>query len=134
VQVDLQRLRLLADQVEQARVRVRADDKRRTPAELEALVLADAVALRIRHVEHDGDIRLGAPCDGLPAAERHLFLHGGGGEHVPLMGAALKLVKDLRDGGERGAVVHCLDRKSTRLNSSHVKISYAVFCLKKKNK
>src|SRR5690606_41484521 len=29
---------------------------------------------------------------------------------------------------ERGG----LDRKSTRLNSSHVKISYAVFCLKKK--
>src|SRR5690349_22860544 len=25
------------------------------------------------------------------------------------------------------------DRKSTRLNSSHVEISYAVFCLKKKN-
>src|SRR5690606_41922724 len=31
---------------------------------------------------------------------------------------------------DRGAAV---DRKSTRLNSSHVKISYAVFCLKKKN-
>src|SRR5207249_8125174 len=31
----------------------------------------------------------------------------------------------LRDAG--------LDRKSTRLNSSHVSISYAVFCLKKKN-
>src|SRR5690606_39718247 len=28
--------------------------------------------------------------------------------------------------------LHRLDRKSTRLNSSHVKISYAVFCLKKK--
>src|SRR5689334_23622938 len=27
-----------------------------------------------------------------------------------------------------------LDRKSTRLNSSHSSISYAVFCLKKKNK
>src|SRR5690242_21411414 len=27
-----------------------------------------------------------------------------------------------------------LDRKSTRLNSSHMSISYAVFCLKKKNK
>src|SRR5690349_22386810 len=26
------------------------------------------------------------------------------------------------------------DRKSTRLNSSHVEISYAVFCLKKKNR
>src|SRR5215475_15565196 len=30
--------------------------------------------------------------------------------------------------------VRCRDRKSTRLNSSHVKISYAVFCLKKKKK
>src|SRR5688500_19882654 len=31
--------------------------------------------------------------------------------------------------------VHCVeDRKSTRLNSSHLVISYAVFCLKKKNK
>src|SRR2546421_5536247 len=28
----------------------------------------------------------------------------------------------------------CLDRKSTRLNSSHDQISYAVFCLKKKKK
>src|SRR3712207_8148918 len=33
-----------------------------------------------------------------------------------------------RDGGEPG------DRKSTRLNSSHANISYAVFCLKKKKK
>src|SRR5262245_63378303 len=29
---------------------------------------------------------------------------------------------------------HALDRKSTRLNSSHLGISYAVFCLKKKKK
>src|SRR5690606_41386080 len=29
---------------------------------------------------------------------------------------------------------HRIDRKSTRLNSSHVKISYAVFCLKKKKR
>src|SRR5256885_5898110 len=28
----------------------------------------------------------------------------------------------------------CVDRKSTRLNSSHLVISYAVFCLKKKEK
>src|SRR5256885_10788180 len=28
--------------------------------------------------------------------------------------------------------IHLLDRKSTRLNSSHLVISYAVFCLKKK--
>src|SRR2546430_6541517 len=32
------------------------------------------------------------------------------------------------------AAVLCLDRKSTRLNSSHSQISYAVFCLKKKKK
>src|SRR5690606_40688161 len=31
-------------------------------------------------------------------------------------------------------LVHGEDRKSTRLNSSHVKISYAVFCLKKKKR
>src|SRR5690554_7705956 len=31
-------------------------------------------------------------------------------------------------------VIEGLDRKSTRLNSSHVRISYAVFCLKKKKK
>src|SRR5690349_22982871 len=30
-------------------------------------------------------------------------------------------------------ITACEDRKSTRLNSSHVEISYAVFCLKKKN-
>src|SRR5207302_10751833 len=33
-----------------------------------------------------------------------------------------------------GKVAVLSDRKSTRLNSSHVKISYAVFCLKKKKK
>src|SRR5215813_15182160 len=37
---------------------------------------------------------------------------------------------DSLDAGAHGAV----DRKSTRLNSSHVRISYAVFCLKKKKK
>src|SRR6266576_1904843 len=40
------------------------------------------------------------------------------------------------EGGEQGPdrrrIVRTEDRKSTRLNSSHVEISYAVFCLKKK--
>src|SRR5947207_4667319 len=35
---------------------------------------------------------------------------------------------------EIGMEVDSLDRKSTRLNSSHTVISYAVFCLKKKKK
>src|SRR3712207_7001436 len=34
-------------------------------------------------------------------------------------------------GGACSTVVVCQDRKSTRLNSSHANISYAVFCLKK---
>src|SRR5690554_7096423 len=42
----------------------------------------------------------------------------------------------LYEGKKRGPVESILspaqDRKSTRLNSSHVRISYAVFCLKKK--
>src|SRR3712207_8532602 len=39
----------------------------------------------------------------------------------PMRGSKSELVEPLRD------------RKSTRLNSSHANISYAVFCLKKKN-
>src|SRR3712207_8432194 len=43
--------------------------------------------------------------------------------------AALKALPDVCRTG-----THLLDRKSTRLNSSHANISYAVFCLKKKTK
>src|SRR3712207_7148866 len=42
-----------------------------------------------------------------------------------LLGRVLDHLLPLRDPAE--------DRKSTRLNSSHANISYAVFCLKKKN-
>src|SRR5690606_40465117 len=48
------------------------------------------------------------------------------GEQVLL---AVVADQGLGDGGGAGLDA---DRKSTRLNSSHVKISYAVFCLKKK--
>src|SRR2546430_12419816 len=44
----------------------------------------------------------------------------------------LALLLTLYAGGERRARQHHEDRKSTRLNSSHSQISYAVFCLKKK--
>src|SRR2546430_11351682 len=43
--------------------------------------------------------------------------------------------RSLRHHGQRGGARGCdahEDRKSTRLNSSHSQISYAVFCLKKK--
>src|ERR1035438_10704762 len=41
-------------------------------------------------------------------------------------------VRTLRSLRQQMDVWFCLDRKSTRLNSSHLGISYAVFCLKKK--
>src|SRR2546430_7696409 len=55
--------------------------------------------------------------------------------HAPLQvhHLGLEVLDRLRDGGALlGAEPDVLDRKSTRLNSSHSQISYAVFCLKKK--
>src|SRR3712207_8250266 len=54
---------------------------------------------------------------------RELRLRGRGEGEAPRARGGLA-------GGGRGLP---LDRKSTRLNSSHANISYAVFCLKKKN-
>src|SRR3712207_7765428 len=42
-------------------------------------------------------------------------------------------VGERRDEEEERRAERAQDRKSTRLNSSHANISYAVFCLKKKN-
>src|SRR3712207_6989474 len=43
-------------------------------------------------------------------------------------------VAHTQDAARDALRMELLDRKSTRLNSSHANISYAVFCLKKKNK
>src|SRR2546430_8623830 len=62
--------------------------------------------------------RGGGPCDGIS------FRRG-----------ERKHTLDVRFGLPRRAVeIEAQDRKSTRLNSSHSQISYAVFCLKKKKK
>src|SRR3712207_9025491 len=58
--------------------------------------------------------RLEPPLPGLPRPARHCLL----------LGARTALLPHMPH----------VDRKSTRLNSSHANISYAVFCLKKKNK
>src|SRR5256885_6396632 len=49
------------------------------------------------------------------------------GKYIQLEDAYLSVIEALKHGG-----YHHGDRKSTRLNSSHLVISYAVFCLKKK--
>src|SRR3712207_9225137 len=56
-----------------------------------------------------------------------LAVLGVGGHPVPEPGCQLR-----SGGGDDGVQPLCQDRKSTRLNSSHANISYAVFCLKKK--
>src|SRR5690606_39277039 len=70
-----------------------------------------------------GEGLLQAPEQAVQRAHHRLDLGG-----QPLVGDRVEpsLVASPQVGG------HALDRKSTRLNSSHVKISYAVFCLKKK--
>src|SRR5690242_21245423 len=47
------------------------------------------------------------------------------------VGALVSVAFEHRAAGQRDGTA--VDRKSTRLNSSHMSISYAVFCLKKKN-
>src|SRR5256885_12762858 len=44
------------------------------------------------------------------------------------------LLTEVAEGREKRSVLFLTDRKSTRLNSSHLVISYAVFCLKKKKR
>src|SRR3989442_10548044 len=59
---------------------------------------------------------------------------GAQGDDHPARG---RRARDDLPAADRGPLPHDAsgaDRKSTRLNSSHVRISYAVFCLKKKKK
>src|SRR2546430_7457637 len=49
------------------------------------------------------------------------------------IGDARRCVDELKGEVAGRVTVGAIDRKSTRLNSSHSQISYAVFCLKKKN-
>src|SRR5690349_24204174 len=58
-------------------------------------------------------------------------------DHDPLRSGKREVDQRTEHAGPVAVVVpspalHAADRKSTRLNSSHVEISYAVFCLKKK--
>src|SRR3712207_8205014 len=54
----------------------------------------------------------------------------GGADHLPLRRPAEPAERE-DAAGAGGGVPGAQDRKSTRLNSSHANISYAVFCLKK---
>src|SRR3712207_7056242 len=72
----------------------------------------------------DGEVVVAVPVE--PA---HL---GRVGEHH-LLGLLVEPLRPVEPGVGQGTA-DAPDRKSTRLNSSHANISYAVFCLKKKKK
>src|SRR5690606_22424050 len=92
----------------------------------------DAAVLRIRESASNKGIAITTDCN-----SRYCYLD-------PKQGAMIAIAESARNlicvGAEPAGVTDCLcfgnpdkpdrlDRKSTRLNSSHVKISYAVFCL-----
>src|SRR3712207_8246016 len=84
----------------------------RSPDDMPALV--DIALLHLCRPEHSGD---------------HVVPRGHVGRHIVGMGKLLLIERSQL--GLR--IAKQLDRKSTRLNSSHANISYAVFCLKKIN-
>src|SRR2546430_13560029 len=58
----------------------------------------------------------------------------GGSNPAAIFGEERAFRNHIKTGEQGQAFVEDGDRKSTRLNSSHSQISYAVFCLKKKNR
>src|SRR5690554_7147519 len=74
---------------------------------------------------------------GRPAAEtaggQELPVRYGYGATARVLTVRLPPARGIHRRGSHQPAGHA-DRKSTRLNSSHVRISYAVFCLKKKKK
>src|SRR5438034_5621674 len=110
--------------------------------ELEVLAREAAGCTRCRLSEGRTQVVFGV---GSPHADL-MFVGEAPGFHedkqgIPFVGQAGKLLDKLLAGIglERSNVyicnvLKCRDRKSTRLNSSHTVISYAVFCLKKKKK
>src|SRR5437773_6189304 len=71
------------------------------------------------------------------AGGRPLHFITGDGTAIPVLAAfdfAMCLTNTWGTMSDKSSVLREMrDRKSTRLNSSHITISYAVFCLKKKN-
>src|SRR5690606_40755896 len=77
--------------------------------------------------------------DHVPVVEVERFGEGGGepgGDGLRALAGADAVNENpeliAAEASHHVALTEARDRKSTRLNSSHVKISYAVFCLKKK--
>src|SRR5204863_9912363 len=88
----------------------------------------EAIAAAVDREAADGDVDAGAVDDDAAGQRRQDRGHRAGAVDGHRLGDG--------DRAEAARIerVDLADRKSTRLNSSHVEISYAVFCLKKKKK
>src|SRR5688572_31383045 len=71
---------------------------------------------------------------GSRSARRVADRRGAGNGHERDRSRRRRAGRSPRPAGDLHVGLYGRDRKSTRLNSSHSQISYAVFCLKKKNK
>src|SRR5438309_3773781 len=96
----------------------RVDDQLAAEEPLEIRIGGQPLTLMMRTPGHDRDLALG-------------FLYGEGIIRSADDVAALTVVPN-GEHPDLENVIDVQDRKSTRLNSSHSSISYAVFCLKKK--
>src|SRR5690606_41371200 len=98
------------------------------PTEIHTLSLHDALPILVIVDAGHQAVGLGHHLEGQTGELRRVVVEGlaalGVDDGVHLRQCAARVEDVARD----------RDRKSTRLNSSHVKISYAVFCLKKKKK
>src|SRR3712207_8725121 len=93
--------------------------------------------MRLIHPNICHIIRLGETTDGLvyvvmPYVEGELLSDRTGRAGQLPLPLTVSLVRDIAAGLQLAHEQGIIDRKSTRLNSSHANISYAVFCLKKK--
>src|SRR2546430_4400787 len=109
-----------------------ADSGAMRPSELAARLEVEAphVTRQVQRLEKAGYAALGADPDDRRAQLIQL---------TPSGMAAAGRIREVGRSGMQAALAHwspqeLQDRKSTRLNSSHSQISYAVFCLKKKKK
>src|SRR5690606_40776898 len=94
---------------------------------LEAEVGQEVTFPEVLMTSADGEVKVGTPTVEGAVVTGEVVAHGKGEKVIVFKWKRRKNYR--RKKGHRQKYT---DRKSTRLNSSHVKISYAVFCLKKK--